>query len=102
MIVGTIVSQIANIVTPLRGGQIRHFSTENLAIKRQIPFTSQMDVLNEEIHGRRYRFDGNHESNQFTFIERRRYRKMVKEVKNMGLKRMLTVLGPQGFSFILD
>jgi len=59
-----------------------------------------MDVLNEEIHGRRYRFDKNHGSkNQFTFIERKRYREMVEDVKGMGLGRMLTVLGPKGFSF---
>jgi len=60
-----------------------------------------MDVLNEEIHGGRYRFDGNHGSNnQFTFIERKRYREMVEDVKGMGLNRMLTVLGPKGlFSF---
>ena len=102
MVVGPIVSRIANLVTPLGGGQIRHFSTEKLAIKRQIPFTSQMDSLGEDIHGERFRVDGNQESNQFTFIERRRYREMVEEVKKMGLNRMLTVLGPIGFSFILD
>jgi len=58
-----------------------------------------MDVLNEEIHGGRYRFDRNHGSNQFTFIERRRYRELVDMVKKMGLDDMLTVLGPKGFSF---
>jgi len=59
-----------------------------------------MDALNEEIHGGRYRFDRNHEfNNQFTFIERKRYREMVDMVKEMGLNRMLTVLGPKGFSF---
>jgi len=60
-----------------------------------------MDVLNEDIHGGRYRSDRNHESNnQFTFIERKRYREMVEDVKGMGLNRMLTVLGPKGlFSF---
>ena len=29
MIVGTIVSRIVNLLSPLRGGQIRNFSTEN-------------------------------------------------------------------------
>jgi len=101
MVVGPIVSRIANLVTPLGGGQIRHFSTENLAIKRQIPFTSQMDSLGEDIHGERFRVDGNQELG-FTFIERRRYRKLVLKVKQMKLRRMMTVLGPIGFSFILD
>jgi len=62
-----------------------------------------MDVLNEDIHGGRYRFDGNHGlNNQFTFIERRRYREMVEKVKEMGLEDMLTVLGPKGFLSFLD
>ena len=29
MVVGPIVSQLKNLITPLRDGQIRHFSTEN-------------------------------------------------------------------------
>jgi len=59
-----------------------------------------MDVLSKRSHGGRYRFDGNHESIKFTFIERKRYRELVEEVKKMGLDDMLTVLGPQGlFSF---
>jgi len=29
MVVGTIVSRIVNLLSPLRGGQIRNFSTEN-------------------------------------------------------------------------
>jgi len=59
-----------------------------------------MDVLNEEIHGERFRSDRNHGlNNQFTFIERKRYREMVEDVKGMGLNRMLTVLGPKGFHF---
>jgi len=99
MVVGTIVSQIANIVTPLRGGQIRHFSTENLAIKRQIPFTSQISVLSRDAHGERFRVDGNHGTNHFNFIERRRYQELVEKVKEMKFEDLMTVLGPQGFHF---
>jgi len=78
---------------------IKNEQNQEKAVLRQVVFTSGINLLRKVIHGDRFRFDGNHGSNQFTFIERKRYRKMVKEVKKMGLKRMLTVLGPQGFHF---
>ena len=78
---------------------IKNEQNQEEVVSRQVTYTIKTDFVEEEIYGDRFRFDGNHESNQFTFIERKRYRKMVKEMKNMGLKRMLTVLGPQGFHF---
>ena len=95
-----LANRVSQITISTKKARSKNKRKRKAVVLRQLSYTSDMEFLTEYTHGGRYRFDGNQESNnQFTFIERRRYRKLVLKVKQMKLRRMLTVLGPQGFYF---